>query len=74
MSSLICIFLGFNRFFITVLFSCLFKNIFRNVLEFELRPSTFYNQKVVKKLLEDLRDREWQHELAHGGNYHSHSW
>ena len=39
--------------------------------ELELCQSPFYNQKVVKKVLEDLRDKEWQYEWTHSGSYHS---
>ena len=39
--------------------------------DLELVPSPFYNQGVVKKLLEDCLDKDWQFEWSHSGNYHS---
>ena len=36
-----------------------------------LQKSPFYNQKVVKEMVADLRDKEWQHEWTHSGSYHS---
>ena len=43
----------------------------KSAQELELCQSPFYNQKVVKKVLEDLRDKEWQYEWTHSGSYHS---
>jgi hypothetical protein len=39
--------------------------------ELELCQSPFYNQKVVKEVLEDLSDKEWQNEWTRSGRYHS---